>query len=247
MPVIDSHAHLKHGDAEATEYTPEEIIAAMDAAGIERSVVFAMSTDAFRAIEMAAEAVERFPDRLIPYAYGLPSFDRNVLGALREALTGMGFRGIKMHAAECRMVEYLADPVFALAGELGVPVLVDFSGDASSAGRIAAAFPQTRLIIAHLGQYLCTRPDRIDAFIGIAERHDNVLLDASGVVLDWKITDAVSRIGSDRVLFGTDGPHPEPDEASFARREVARIRSLGLSEAEEADVLGGSIGRLLAL
>jgi predicted TIM-barrel fold metal-dependent hydrolase len=247
MPVIDSHAHLKHGDALATEYTAEQIVAAMDAAGIDRSVVFAMSTDAFRAIEMARAAVDRFPGRLIPYAYAIPGFERPVVPAIEEAVTGLGFRGIKMHAAECRMVGYVADPVFALAGELGVPVLVDFSGDARAPERIATAFPDTTLIVAHLGQYRCGSPDRLDRFIRLAEEHANVYLDASGVVLDWKIEDAVRRIGSERVLFGTDGPHPSPDEATFARREVERIRSLDLTEDERDDVLGRSLTRLLAL
>lgn len=247
MLVIDSHAHLKHGDAAGTEYSAQQIVAAMDAAGIDRSVVFAMSTATRRATEMARLAVEEFPERLIAYAYAIPSCEDAVLPAIEEAVTGLGFRGIKMHAAECRMVDYVADPVFALAGELGVPVLVDFSGDVHAPERIASKFPGTALIIAHLGQYLCGRPEHLDRFIRIAEQHENVCLDASGVVLDWKIEDAVRRIGSERVLFGTDGPHPCPDEAAFACREVDRIRRLDLNDDQREDVLGRSLMRLLGL
>ena len=36
--------HLKHGDAKATEYRAETIVATMDAGGIDKSVVFAIST-----------------------------------------------------------------------------------------------------------------------------------------------------------------------------------------------------------
>jgi predicted TIM-barrel fold metal-dependent hydrolase len=247
VPIIDSHAHLKHGDAAGTEYGADQIVSAMDAAGIDRSVVFAMSTGAHRAVEMAEAAVEEFPERLIPYAYAIPGFEGPVLPTIAGAVRDLGFRGIKMHAAECRMVDYVADPVFGLAGELGVPVLVDFAGDARAPERIATAFPDTTLIIAHLGQYRCSNPDHLDRFIRIAEGHSNVYLDASGVLLDWKIEDAVRRVGSGRVLFGTDGPHPCPDEATFARREVDRIRALDLTEEERDDVLGRSLARLLGL
>ena len=48
--IVDSHVHLKHGDAERTEYTADEIVATMDAAAIDRSVVFAMSTTTLRSI-----------------------------------------------------------------------------------------------------------------------------------------------------------------------------------------------------
>ena len=65
--IIDSHVHLKHGDAERTEYAPDEIVRVMDAVGIDKSVVFAMSTTTARSVEMAEAAVARFPDRLIPY------------------------------------------------------------------------------------------------------------------------------------------------------------------------------------
>ena len=42
--IIDSHVHLKHGDAQKTEYSAETIVKTMDAVGIDQSVVFAMST-----------------------------------------------------------------------------------------------------------------------------------------------------------------------------------------------------------
>ena len=34
--VIGSHCHLKHGDIAGTEYTPQQIVQVMDAAGIDR-------------------------------------------------------------------------------------------------------------------------------------------------------------------------------------------------------------------
>jgi len=247
MMIIDSHVHLKHGDAAATEYTPEQIVEVMDAAGIDRSVVFAMSTTTRRSVEMARAAVERFPERLIPYAYALPSYERPVIEELREAIAEMGSRGIKLHIGECRLKEYIADPVFALAGELGVPCLIDLGGDLATAERIAAAFPQTKLIYAHFGRYLCTDATLIRSFFALAEAHPNVWLDATGVVLDWTIAEAVQRLGAERVVFGTDGPHAAPTPAEMARNAVRQIEMLGISDDDRAMVLGGSIARLLGL
>jgi hypothetical protein len=244
--IIDSHVHLKHGDTARTEYTPEAVVQVMDAAGVDRSVVFAMSTTAREAIEMAAEAVARFPDRLIPYAYALPHYERPVIEELREALR-LGFRGIKLHVGECRLTDYLVDPVFRLAGEAGVPCLVDFGGDLNSAERLAREFPDTALIMAHFGRYLCTDRAVLESFIALAEQHENVYLDTAGVVLPWFITDAVRRLGAHRVLFGTDSPYPYADEAAYLRLAIAQIKSLELPAADEALVLGGAVAKLLNL
>lgn len=245
--IVDSHAHLKHGDAARTEYTPGEIVAAMDAAGIDRAVVFAMSTTTRRSIEMAAGAAEKFPERLIPYAYALPHAERSILGELEDAVLQKGFRGFKLHAGECRIADYTTGPVFEIAGGLGVPCLVDFCGDAAAAEEAAGGFPRTSLIIAHIGKYLCTDDALIDRFIEVAERHANVYLDASGVVRTWKIADAVRRVGASRVLWGTDGPHATPTEAEFARMELDKVRTCGLGAAESAEVLGGAVARLLGI
>ena len=243
--ICDSHVHLKHGDAEGREYPPEVIVRTMDEVGIDKSVVFAMSTTTRHSIEMAGNAAEKFPGRLIPYVYAIPNFERPVLSELEEALSERNFRGIKIHAGECSLAEYLIDPVLELAGIYDVPCLIDCCGNHNAAERMASNFPQTRLIVAHLGKYLCDDEALIDRFIGIAEKCNNVFLDASGVAISWKIKDAVGRVGSNRVMWGTDGPCEAPDTAGFARRELDRIRTLNLDEKQRDDLLGQTIAGLL--
>jgi hypothetical protein len=245
--ICDSHCHLKHGDAEHTEYSPETIIETMDAAGIDRSIVFAMSTTAKRSIEMASEAARKFPDRLIPFAYALPSYERAVVDELEEAISHRGFRGLKIHLGECTVADYVIDPVMELAGRLGVPCLLDYLGRFGTAESLATRFPNTKQIVCHLGQYLGTNDQLIDRFIGLAERCPNVYLDTSGVVLLYKIQQAVARVGSERVLWGIDGPHMNPDLVSYARYSLDGIRMLKLAEADERNVLGGSIAKLIGM
>jgi predicted TIM-barrel fold metal-dependent hydrolase len=244
--IIDSHVHLKHGDTAATECPAETIVQVMDAVGIDRSVVFAMSTDTRRSIEMAVDAVAQYPDRLIPYAYALPHYERPVIEELAEAIRA-GFRGVKLHIGECRLTSHLADPVFRLAGETGVPCLVDFGGDLATAERLATDFPETKLIIAHFGRYLCTDPALLRSCVALAERRSNVWLDASGVVVPWIIAEGVGRLGAGRILWGSDGPHVMPDLFTFALAPIRQIKALGLNPEDEAMILGGTAEKLLGL
>ena len=245
--IIDSHVHLRHGDAARTEYSPEEIVRLMDGAGIDKSVVFAIRTSTPRSIEMADAAAREFPDRLIPYVYAVPTYSGDVLGAIEQAVKELGFRGIKIHAGESSLAEYVTDPVFALAGKLGVPCLVDCRGRYDDMKRLAEKFPETRIIIAHLGIYLTTDQKVIDSFIQLAAEHENIVLDVSGVVIYWKIREAVERVGARRVVFGTDGPHKAPDLVTFAQIEIEKIRMLRLAPEDEKAVLGGTIAAILAL
>ena len=139
----------------------------------------------------------------------------------------------------------MTDPVLDLAGRLGVPCLIDFTGRDADLERLAASFPGTQIIVAHLGRYLCTDQPLIDRFIAIAEAHDNVLLDISGVVLLWKIRQAVEQVGAERVIWGSDGPFPAPDLASYIRTDIDKVRASGLSQEELQAVLGGNIVRVL--
>lgn len=56
--IIDSHCHLKHGDEKGSEFSAETIVKIMDSVGIDKSIVFAMSTTTGRSMEMAKEALD---------------------------------------------------------------------------------------------------------------------------------------------------------------------------------------------
>jgi predicted TIM-barrel fold metal-dependent hydrolase len=245
--IIDSHVHLKHGDAKRTEFPAQVIIDVMDKAGIDKSIVFAMCTTTKRSIEMAELAVKSYPDRLIPYAYALPSYERPVIKELEAALAGKLFRGIKIHAGECTLPDYIIDPVLKLAGRVNVPCLIDVAGNHAAARRMAEAFPDNTLIYAHLGRYQARDAKLIDSFIQLAEDHKKVYLDLSGVELVAKIDDAVKRVGAAKLIWGTDGPYENPDLVTFARNELDKVRKLRVSQEEKDDILGGNIARLLKL
>jgi predicted TIM-barrel fold metal-dependent hydrolase len=245
--IVDSHVHLKHGDAAGTEYPADAIVEVMDKVGIDRSVVFAMSTTTQRSIELAEKAVSKYPDRLIPYVYALPHYQRPVIEEIESALSGRLFRGVKIHAGQCTLAEYVIDPVLEVAGQYRAPCLIDCLGNLAAASRMAKAFPGTKLIIAHMGRYLSTDSKLLDQFITLAAECDNVLLDVSGVVIVEKIAAAVRRIGSARLAWGTDGPHPKPDTVAFARSELDKVRQLDLAQEDKDNLLGQTIVRLLAL
>ena len=236
--ICDSHCHLKHGNREKTEYSARAIVEVMDEAGIDRTVVFAMSTTSAHAIQMARDAAQAFPDRLIPYAYAIPHIAVSALEQVEEAVRDLGFRGIKIHGGETQLTEHIIDPVFNLAARLEVPCLVDFVGNVGHTRRILRAFPNTTIIIAHMGKYLCTNAGLLDSFIELAEDCENAILDTSGVTLSWKIVEAVDRIGSDRMVFGIDGPHPYPTLSAYARADRPHPRAVDFRARSGQSVVG---------
>ncbi len=71
----------------------------------------------------------------------------------------------------------------------------------------------------------------INASIDIAARNPNVYLETSGMPMHTKITEAVERVGVERVLYGSDAPFHHPAV------EILRVQVSGLGEAELDRVL----------
>jgi predicted TIM-barrel fold metal-dependent hydrolase len=117
----------------------------------------------------------------------------------------------------------------------------------NAARRLAETFPEATLIYAHMGRYLTKDPKLVDSFIQLAREHDKVLLDLSGVALVEKIAEAVRQVGAAKLVWGTDGPHADPDLVSFARRGLEQVTSAPISQEDKDLILGGNIARVLRL
>lgn len=245
--IIDAHLHLRDDVYVGEEGTPENIIRMMDEVGIAKAVLLRLYVPARKAIEELEKARNDYPERFIPFAYALPDFCEPTLGLLKEAITYKNFKGLKFHAGICPLEDYLIDPALELADELEVPCLIDPAGDFQNMKRIATKYPNLKVIIAHLGQYMCQDSELIDRFIRLAKEHDQLFLDISGVILEEKIKIAIEEVGVTKVIWGTDGPSNKPDPVSFTCTELEKVTKLEITMEEKSAILGGNIARLLGI
>lgn len=253
------------------------IIAEMDEAGIDMSVVFlgdyglrlgesALSVeDENRAI---AELARSHPGRIVPFA-GVDPRRPQALDLFRQGLDEWGMRGLKLHpgtgfdpAAEvCR-------PFFELAGSRGVPVVVHTGPMASplvshtarpvNLDPVAADFPETTIVMQHAGQR-CWWQEALN----IAFWKPNVYLELSMWQWAYRFDRAgfvkalgqmKQEIGLDRVLFGSDFPGLAETMGLRAWVEVfsdlpslAAEHGVEITAAEADGILGGNAQRILGL
>jgi predicted TIM-barrel fold metal-dependent hydrolase len=239
--IIDFHCHAGRGDLLTA---PWNTIAPMGAylrrarrAGIDRTVVFpAFHTDYTTANRELARIVARWRPRLIGFAMVNADRDAGRIRAMvREAVTRLGFRGVKVHGHEAMPTREVCDA----AREFGVPLIVDVAGRAHVIDMFAPEYPDVRFVIAHLGSFA----DDWRAHERVVEqmvRYPNVFADTSGVRRFDYLVQAVTRAGAKKLVFGSDGPWLHPG------LELAKIRLLGMPGSSESLVLGGNARRLLS-
>jgi predicted TIM-barrel fold metal-dependent hydrolase len=181
----------------------------------------------------------------IPEAYALAWGNPRVPGNLEEVerfLEHPKFLGLKLHPL---IDGYLPNdpsvhPLMELLRAQGnLPVLVH-SGHPIftlpwSVEELAVSFPDVPLVMAHMGHGNVVY---INAAIDIAERRPNVYLETSGMPMHTKIAEAVERVGTERVMYGSDAPFHHPAV------EILRVRVSGLDDEQLEDVLHRS-GRKL--
>lgn len=151
--------------------------------------------------------------------------------------------GIKLHPEEHGyQIRDFAKPLFEFAAEHRAIVLTHSSEQNSQAADFVPwsnEFPEVRLILAHIG---CGWDGRLDHQVRAIQqsRHGNIFADTSSArsitprLIEW----AVSEIGADRVLFGTDTP------LYHAAMQRARIDHADLSDSVKQQILHGNALRL---
>lgn len=236
--IIDAHCHAGTGDgltgpwdtrAPLTRYLHRAA-----RAGIDRTVVFApFAGDYVAANRRTARIVERMPDRLLGFACVHATRDAGRIPALVSEAVRLGLRGLKVHRHDGAVTREIA----AAAARHRLPVIFDIQGQPAAIEILAAEYPEVSWIVPHLGTFSDDWWAQ-RCVIDLIARHPNVYADTSGVRRFDLLEEAVDRAPG-KVIFGSDGPELHPGV------ELAKIRYLGLPAAIEADVLGGTLRRIL--
>lgn len=153
--------------------------------------------------------------------------------------------GIKVHPDfhGYRIAEH-GGRIFEFAAKTGAVILSHSGGDPSlplDFLPFADAFPEVKLILAHLGWSLDFDLTRQVGAVA-ASRHGNVHVDTSSSfsvtsnLIEW----AVREVGPERVLFGTDTP------LYFSPMQRARIDHAEMDDAAKRLILRGNAERLFA-
>jgi len=204
----------------------EQMIARMDAAGIERALLIAAKVGSRHhpacyqvPYEMVADAVQKYPERFSGLAGVDPTEGMAGVRQLETAVRDYGFIGAHSypHWFELAPDHARYYPFYAKCVELDVPIqlqvgqsmVYDKSYPRRSVGRpisldaVACDFPELKLIGIHVGI------PWTDEMIAMAWKHANVFIGCDAHRPRYwpeSFVKFINSYGQDKVLFGTDFP-----------------------------------------
>jgi uncharacterized protein len=250
---------LLYSHEKARMATAEELIASMDEAGIDLSVVLNigwMTHDlCVRTNDYVLDSAARYPARLIGFCAVQPAAGDLALTEV-ERCAGAGARGIGelrsdvqgFDLADERVMKPLVDAALKhdliLLTHASEPVGHEYAGKGNITPdilyRFITAFPDVKLVCAHWGGGL-----PFYALMPEVERAlANVFFDTAATVFLYRpqIFERMTEIvGSDKILLGTDYP------LMGQSRVLTQIESTQLSEKDKTGILGANAARLLKL
>lgn len=239
----------------------EDMLAQMDAAGIEQAFLFApkagrkgLPGSFHLPYEVVARAVEKYPARFRGLAGIDPYEGMNGVRALEDAVKNMGFIGAHLYPHWFDLPPDHAKyyPFYAKCCELGVPIQMQVGQSMvyakeqpmRSVGRpilldgIACDFPELKLIGIHVGI------PWTDEMIAMAWKHNNVYIGCDAHRPKYwpeSFVRYINSFGQDKVIFGTDFP------VLPFRRTVDDIDALGFKPEARRKLMRDNTARLYRL
>src|SRR6478672_2797449 len=240
--IFDAHLHLGHDiDGMVGDYDDLERV--MEQYGISKAFMFCMDEPdrhpGFRAPnDRTLEHAARSKGRLIPFVR-LDLAEEPIEEAVR--CLDRGARGIKLHPRAQRFLlndERLA-PVFALAAERRVPILIHGGRGlppiADHLARLVERYPEAQLIIAHAG--IADLSELAGHFGGKA----GVFFDTSV----WSPIDLLSLfhlVSPEQVVYASDFPYGQQPSSLLIALRTAEIA--GLDDDQLRAMLYGTASRI---
>jgi len=240
--VFDVHVHLGH-DIDGMVGVYEDLERVCDAYGVSRCFMFCMDEPdrhpAFTAPnDRTLEFGERSGGRFIPFVR-LDLAESPIEEA--ERCLDRGAKGIKLHPRAQRFLlnDERLDPVFALAAERRVPILIHGGRGlppiAAELSALVDRYPEAQLIIAHAG--IADMANLARHFAG----RPGVFWDTSA----WSpidLLDFFRLVSPEQVLYASDYPYGQQPTSLLIALRTARMA--GLDEKQIRDMLSGSANRI---
>jgi len=239
--------------------TAEELLASMDEAGVDLSVVLNIGWVnhelCVKTNDYILDSVSRYPTRLVGFCAIQPAAGDAAIAEL-ERCAKSGAKGIGelrsdvqgFDLADKTAMKPLVDATLKhdliFLTHSSEPVGHEYSGKGSITPGILysciTSFPSLKLVCAHWGgglPFYALMPE-------VAEALTNVFFDTAATVFLYKpgIFEQVNQIiGSDKILFGSDYP------LIHQNRVLAQIQSSQLPEEDKARILGANAQKLLKI
>jgi uncharacterized protein len=240
--IVDAHTHLGH-DIDGMVGMLEELLGVLDRYGISRANVFCLDEHdrmpAFRAgNDRTLDFAARSEGRLIPFVR-LDLTESPIEEATR--CIDLGARGIKLHprAQKFQLNDTRLAPVFALAAERRVPILIHGGRGlppiADHLASLVEEYPDAQLIIAHAG---------IADLSGLAGHFAG----KAGVFFDtsvWSPIDLLSfyrLVPPEQIVYASDYPYGMQPQSLLL--SIRSARSAGLTEQQLLEILAGNANRI---
>jgi len=192
-----------------------------------------------------AEAIKQHPDRFIGFQTLNPKDNPDVLKQFEQGINEHGMKGVKVHSwfHDYNPGKLLME-IAGRCRELGLPILLHMGGrpDTSNVQVLLDAFPDLKLILAHLGIPFFQRSWEQ------AKNYPNVYMDISGPYLSaGLVRKAVKAVGPDKIIYGTDAPYGlrSKDGSWTYTHTKTWVEKLSISEADKEKIFSGNLLRLL--
>ena len=258
--IIDVHTHVfpdhvagdtvpamaaEAGIEPAGKGTASDLLASMDTTGVSVSWLQPVATRPEQVEKINAWGEKKRTGRLVYFGAVHP--DSPDLGGLMRDLSKRGFPGVKLHP-EYQKFQPLDERLFPLyeaaseermiilyhAGiDIGIPTLNSVPGQFAS---LIERFPDLILILAHMGGFR-QWDDVIEHLAGRP-----IYYDTSYIFRDLPIEEfapLVKKLGTDRVVFGTDYPW------ASHREGLDYVRAAGLAPEHLDRILGSNAQRVM--
>lgn len=232
------------------ESTADDLVGELHENGLDHALIIAHPPLARN--EFVLEAAQEHPE-LLPVV-NLPPGTPRPAASLRKFAT-LGARALKIHAAAdgegADSAHYLT--LLRTAADLGLPVILHTGeihnrlfykdpkqGRAERFERWFERYPTIPFVLAHMNFH---EPEQA---LEAVETHANVHVDTSWQPVETLI-ESVRRVGSDRVLFGTDWPLVGDNIAVHLERVRTALREGSLNEEAHARILGQNAARIFKI